>query len=105
MADAQGRFTEIQWTLSGEEAKLNKLLQAPNPEEQAVLAQMDRVLLLEQNMKRTQMTMLIRVKNVLHPDQQAALTQLQRGAFGPGGGGPGMGRGGRGGGLRSGGGG
>jgi len=78
MAQAQVKFTEIQWSLSGEEEKLNRLLQEPNPTEQAVLAQMDRVLSLEQTLKRTQMTMLVRIKNLLTQEQQTALSRLRR---------------------------
>ena len=80
MSSAQNKFTEIQWSLSAEEEKLNALLREPAPAEQAVLAQMDRVLALEQNLKRTQMTMLLRIKSVLTPEQQARLRGMRGGA-------------------------
>jgi Spy/CpxP family protein refolding chaperone len=96
MSQAQAKFTEIQWTMSGEEEKLERLLQEPAPGEQAVIAQMDRILSLEQNLKRTQMVLLVRVKNILTPEQQTTLSRLQRGVPAT----PGaQGRGGRGGGT------
>jgi Spy/CpxP family protein refolding chaperone len=79
MADAQAKFTELQWTLSGEEEKLLNLIRQPSPSEQAVMAQMDRILGMEHSLKRTQMTLLVRVKNVLTAEQQESLTRLTRG--------------------------
>jgi Spy/CpxP family protein refolding chaperone len=79
MADAQAKFTELQWTLSGEEEKLLNLIRQPSPPEQAVMAQMDRILGMEHNLKRTQMTLLVRVKNLLTAEQQESLTRLTRG--------------------------
>ncbi len=77
MSQAQAKFTEIQWTLSGEEEKLSRLLQGTSPAETAVIAQMDRILAMEETLKRTQMLLLVRIKNVLTPEQQAALSRLR----------------------------
>jgi Spy/CpxP family protein refolding chaperone len=83
MSQAQAKFTELQWTLSGEEEKFAKMLQETTLGEQAVMAQMDRILMLEQNLKRAQLLLLVRVKNVLTPEQQATLSTLQRGGTPP----------------------
>jgi len=45
--------------------------------EQAVIAQLDKVLSLEQDIKRTQLILLIRLKNKLTPQQQAQLRQFK----------------------------
>jgi hypothetical protein len=100
-AQAQVKFTELQWTLSAEEQKLGKLLQAPAPDENAVLASMDRILAVEHDIKRTQLTMLVRVKSVLNPAQQEYLSRMQSRPSMPqelmgGAGGGSFGRGGRG---------
>src|SRR5713226_1314990 len=47
-------------------------------DEQRTLAQLDRIVGLEREMKRAQLTLLIRVKNSLTPEQQAKLQTLRR---------------------------
>jgi Spy/CpxP family protein refolding chaperone len=73
MSQAQAKFTETQWSLSAGQEKLQRLLQANPIDEGAVLKQLDQVLTLEQDLKRTQMGMMIRVKNILTAEQQAKL--------------------------------
>lgn len=55
MSRAQAKSTEIQWTLSGEQQKLEQLLRAATLDEVAVLKEVDRILSLEQEMQRTQL--------------------------------------------------
>jgi Spy/CpxP family protein refolding chaperone len=72
----QSGVVEHQWQLQDEQQKLHELLVAPAAEEAAVLAQVDRVLELERNIKRMHMVMLVRIKNALTPEQQKKLIAL-----------------------------
>jgi Spy/CpxP family protein refolding chaperone len=74
---AQSKFVDLQWRLSGEGEKLARLLQAPVADESQVLEQVDRVLAAEREVKRTQIGLLVRIKNTLTPAQQAKLTELR----------------------------
>ena len=76
MKEAQGTATETQWKLSAETEKLGNLLHVDRIDESAALAQVDRILALERDMKRAQMTLMIRIKNALTPAQQQKLQQL-----------------------------
>ncbi len=57
------------------------------------LDQLNRVLETEKTIKRAHLEMLIRIKNVLRPEQKAALTRLRAGAGGTSGAGGGDGSG------------
>ena len=74
---AQTRFTELQWQLQDAmEALLSLLKQSPADESQ-VMSQLDKVLNSEREIKRTQISLLVRIKNKLTPDQQAHLQRLR----------------------------
>lgn len=74
---AQLQFTDLQWQLQDAMELLVKLLK-PNPvDEQAVLAQLDKVLSAEREIKRAQIGLMVRVKNKLTPEQQAHLRELR----------------------------
>jgi Spy/CpxP family protein refolding chaperone len=73
----QARMVEHQWRMQEETQKLGELLQAALVNESAVLAQVDRVLGIERDVKRAHMTLLVRVKNTLSREQQAALRVLR----------------------------
>ncbi|HEX4963557.1 MAG TPA: periplasmic heavy metal sensor [Thermoanaerobaculia bacterium] len=74
---AQSKFVDVQWELQTESQKLARLLQARPVDEAAGLAQVDKVLALEREVKRTQITLVIRIKNLLTEPQQAKLTELR----------------------------
>ena len=74
---AQLKFTELQWKLQDEMERILSLVKQPHPEEQQVLAQLDKVLSAEREVKREQMTLLVRIKNKLTPEQQARLAELR----------------------------
>lgn len=74
---AQPRFTELQWKLEDEMEKMAGLLKQPHIDEQQMLAQLDKVLPLEREIKRTQLTLLARIKNKLTPEQQARLEEIK----------------------------
>lgn len=74
---AQAQATDAQFDLQGETQKLARLLQARPVDETAVLAQVDKVLNLERQVKRTQILLLVRIKNLLTEAQQARLAELR----------------------------
>jgi Spy/CpxP family protein refolding chaperone len=75
---AQSTFLQLQWKMSEETQRLEKLLQPATVDEARVLEQVDRTLAAEREIKRTQIGMLIRIKNTLTPQQQAKLNELRK---------------------------
>ena len=74
---AQLKFTELQWKLQDEMEKLVTLIKQPRVDEQQALAQLEKVLATEREVKRQQVTLLVRIKNKLTPEQQAKLSDLR----------------------------
>lgn len=77
MQQAQGKFVDLQFKLSGEGEKFGRLLQNSSVDESQVLEQVDRMLALERELKRAQVALLVRLKNALTAQQQAKLGQLR----------------------------
>lgn len=75
---AQTRFVDYQFDLQAEAERLARLLQARPVDEAAVLAQADKVMALEREVKKTQLALLVRIKNVLSATQQEKLAALRR---------------------------
>lgn len=78
LRDAQGKFIDLQFSMSGEVEKLQRLIQGTSAEEAKVLEQVDRVLNIERQIKHAQLTLMIRIKNQLTEQQQAKRGQLRR---------------------------
>ena len=74
---AQTRFTELQWQLQDAMEGLVSLLKQSSADESEVMSQLDKVLSSEREIKRTQISLLVRIKNKLTPDQQAHLQRLR----------------------------
>jgi Spy/CpxP family protein refolding chaperone len=74
---AQTRFTELQWQLQDAMEALVLLLKQSAADESQVMSQLDKVLSSEREIKRTQISLLVRIKNKLTPDQQAHLQRLR----------------------------
>ncbi len=74
---AQLKFTELQWKLQDEMEKLVTLVKQPRVDEQQVLAQLERVLAAEREIKRAQVTLLVRIKNKLTAEQQEKLLEMR----------------------------
>jgi hypothetical protein len=74
----QPQFEEKQQRLQKEVEKLAALLKKERIETEAALAQFDRVLNLEREIKRTHLGMVIGIKNKLSPEQQAKLQEIRR---------------------------
>jgi Spy/CpxP family protein refolding chaperone len=75
---ASARFSELQWQMQDEMETMVGLTKGANIDEQRVLAQLDKILNIERDVKRTQLTLAIRIKNKLTADQQTKLLQIQR---------------------------
>lgn len=74
----QATAAQVQWRVSDESEKLNQLLERENVQESEVLAQADRMMTWEVAVKRAQLTMLIRIRNLLTAEQKAMLKDLRR---------------------------
>jgi len=79
MKDAQGSFVDTQFKLSSEMEKLKALVGSTPTDEAKVLEEIDRVLALEREVKRAQLSLMIRIKNQLSDQQRAMLTSLRGG--------------------------
>ena len=71
----QAQSTSIQWNLQGVMERLSVAVHVDHPDEPKVLALLDSVLVQEREMKRAQIGLLVRIKDRLTPDQQAALRE------------------------------
>jgi Spy/CpxP family protein refolding chaperone len=67
---AQQRFTDLQWQLSAATEKLVTSLSATHVDQDRAIASLDAVLALERELKHTQLTLMIQIKNTLTADQQ-----------------------------------
>lgn len=86
------RFNELQWQLQDAMEALHESMKANSVNEQQALAQLDKVLDAEREIKRLHIGMGIRIKNQLTPAQQTKLQSMRR-PMGPGGPGHGPGQG------------
>ena len=76
LQQAQAKFMDLQWKLSAEGEKMRRLLQGTQVDEAQVLEEVDRILALEREIKRTQISLMVRIKNTLTSEQQAKLAKL-----------------------------
>lgn len=76
----QGKLLELQWEMQAESEKLVGLLSAPAIVEATALAQVDRVLAVEREVKRRHLSLLIQIKNTLSREQQRKLASLREAA-------------------------
>ena len=72
----QSAMLRLQWELQGEKEKLVKLLDADRVDEAKVQEAAARVMAHETKVKASHLAMLVRVKNLLTPDQQAKLRAI-----------------------------
>jgi Spy/CpxP family protein refolding chaperone len=74
----QSQVIDVQWQMQYEQQKLAELLSQSPVEEAPALAQVDRVLDLERQVKKAHLGALIRIKNTLTAEQQRQLMALKR---------------------------
>jgi Spy/CpxP family protein refolding chaperone len=77
MQNAQAEFMTLQWDLSKETEKLKSLIENEKPSEKDVLEQLEKILVIENKIKKRQITLLIRIKNLLTHEQQEKLQLLK----------------------------
>jgi len=75
---AQPKFLEWQWDMGEETQKMLALLRTTPVDEAKVLEQADRIMALERNVKRTHLSLLVRLRNLLTAEQLARLEQIRR---------------------------
>jgi Spy/CpxP family protein refolding chaperone len=75
---AQSTFTQWQWKLQDEMERMTSLIKQDHVDEQKVLSQLDQILNIEREIKRTHFTLVIRIKNKLTSDQIAKLVELKK---------------------------
>jgi len=74
---AQASFTELNWNLQKEVQSLTTMFEESAIEE-GILEQFDAVLDLERQVKRTQLVLALRMRNILDDEQLAKLDDLRR---------------------------
>lgn len=72
----QTKVIDLQWQMQDETQRLMVLLHKPTIDQAAALAQVDKVLAVEREVKRAHMSLLIQIKNGLTPEQQGKLFQV-----------------------------
>ena len=77
MKTTQAKFVDLQFQMSGEVEKLQHLVQSTSVDEAKTLEQVDRVLAVEREIKHAQLALMIKIKNQLTEQQQAALAKLR----------------------------
>ncbi len=75
--EAQGDLLDLQLQMGERGNELAGLMQQNKVDEAAALAQADKVMALERDVKRRQLQLLIRIKNALTPEQQEQLAKLR----------------------------
>lgn len=77
MAETQKSMVDLQWQSELEGGKLAKLLESASVDDKEAMAQADRVMAIETQMKRAHLALLVRVKNLLTAAQQTKLRELR----------------------------
>ena len=75
--NAQSRFVEFQPRLQQAMQTMVRSIAQSRVDESRVLSQLEKVLSVEREIKRTQIGLMIRIKNVLTVEQQAKLRQVR----------------------------
>jgi len=70
-------FQDLQWKLQDQMELLQEAMKSSSVNEQQVLAQLDKVLDIEREMKRLHIGLAVRLKNHLTPEQQDQLHKLR----------------------------
>lgn len=78
LKNAQASIFDLKWQLNEESKNLKDILQMTPIDEDQMLDQSDKVMRLEQQIKRIHLTMLARLKNMLSEQQIERLRELRR---------------------------
>jgi Spy/CpxP family protein refolding chaperone len=77
LKEMQSDMIDLKLQMAERGQELAKVIGEPKVDEAAALAQVDKVLTLEREVKRRQMQLLIRIKNALTPEQQERLAKFR----------------------------
>src|SRR5215470_902534 len=80
---ATSQFQELQWKLQDQAELLHETMKSSTVNEQQALAQLDRVLDIEREIKHLHIGLAVRLKNRLTPDQQEQLNKMRMEHHGP----------------------
>lgn len=80
IGEVQQRVLGLRWQLAEQVQALRQTLAGPRVDQDRAIDQLNRVLATEQSIKQAHLVMLIRIKNLLQPEQQAELTRLRNAA-------------------------
>lgn len=75
--ELQGQVVSLQWELQEQAEALGTELAKPRVDLDRAKDRLDRVMQTERKIKEAHLTLLVRIKNLLTPQQQAALTKLR----------------------------
>ena len=75
--ELQSRMVTLQWELTEQVQALRETLARPRVDQDRAIDQLTRVLDTEKDIKQAHLEMLIRIKNVLRPEQQTELARLR----------------------------
>jgi Spy/CpxP family protein refolding chaperone len=75
------RFTDLQWEQQAEMETLASLVKQEPVDEQQALGALDKLMNTENEIKRSHLELLIKVKNILTPEQQGKLRELRKTAY------------------------
>jgi Spy/CpxP family protein refolding chaperone len=78
VSNAQVRFTQLQWDLQAQVEALSGLLSDRKVDEASVLEQLNKVLSIEADIKRTHLSMLLALRKVLTTEQFDKALELKR---------------------------
>ena len=78
MEKAQARFKDSQQRLEQERQAMGEILKQEHPDTDEALAQFDKVLAAEREARRCHLTLMIALKNLLTPDQQAQIREIRK---------------------------
>lgn len=78
LKDAQAVIFDYKWQLNEESEKLKAILMTHPIDEEQLLAQSDKVIEIEHQIKRVHLTLLARLKNMLSVEQVKMLRELRR---------------------------
>ena len=78
VGEMQASVATAKARVQGASVKLRSLLSEPRVDANAALEQVDSILGVEREVNRSQFVLMIKVKNILTPEQQAKLNQLRK---------------------------
>jgi len=74
----QARFFDLMWRLSAEGEALDSLLRQERVSEEQALEQLNKIMEIENEIKRTHFPLLVRIRNILTPEQRAQLDTIRK---------------------------